>query len=47
MSYGDPSTSVNLDGFRDHRDSDNFGTSESEMTLCNFSVFSNTDGDAQ
>lgn len=38
---------VNLDGFRDHRDSDNFGTSESEMTLCNFSVFSNTDGDAQ
>jgi hypothetical protein len=33
---------VSLDAFRDHRDSDVFGTSESQMTICNFSVLSDT-----
>jgi hypothetical protein len=33
---------VSLDAFRDHCDSDVFGTSESQMTICNFSVLSDT-----
>jgi hypothetical protein len=38
---------VNLDGFRDIREKELFGISESEMTICNFSILSKVGEAAQ